>query len=108
MEARLAARRGGGRGWPLLIASAALGLCLLAGLACVGLQPGPGAWPMGFGHVMTVCGVAQLRPKVKLGVTWVSPFVSSALPPFHQPSTLCWTMRWLPVLPQRGQMLIPP
>lgn len=96
------------RGWALAAVVGVLVVCILSGVACVAAQPVMLQWPMGFGYVMSVCFVLRGPPQAQVGVEWVSPFISSALPPFGGPAAGCYVVPWLPLLPPRGAILFPP
>src|SRR5262245_3654889 len=94
--------------WALAVVSGVVVVCLLSCVVCVAAQPTIQQWPMGFGYTMTFCFVSMGPPKPQMGVKWVSPFISSALPPFGAVTSACYTTPYLPFLPQRGELLYPP
>jgi hypothetical protein len=84
-----------------------LALCLASSAVCVASQTLLLRLPLPFGSVMSVCGVFETRPVWRVGVWWMSPLLSSALPPFGGVSNGCLIVPWLPVLPQRGEVIVP-
>jgi hypothetical protein len=58
-----------------------------------------------FGYVMSFCGVFRTAPVLLFGVYWMSPFLSSVVPPFGGLGAGCLIVPWLPFLPQRGELI---
>jgi hypothetical protein len=96
------------RSWALAVVAGVLAVCILACAACAVSQPAMQRWPLGFGYVMSFCVVLQGPPQAQVGVRWVSPFISSAVPPFGGPANGCYMVPWLPFLPPRGAIVFPP
>ena len=91
----------------VIVMGVVLALCLAAGVGCAASQPYLVSNPLPFGYVVTFCGVTTATPRFQMGVGWASPYFSAALPPFGGPGAGCVTVPWLPILPQRGSLLIP-
>lgn len=84
-----------------------LALCLATSAVCVVSQRFMLSLPVPFGYLMSVCGVYRTQPTLQVGLTWASPFLSSVVPPYGGPAGGCFTVPWLPVLPQRGAVVVP-
>jgi hypothetical protein len=81
-------------------------MCLASTAVCVASPLVLPRLPMPFGTMMSVCAVFQSAPRFRLGVTWNSPFLSSAPPP-APPALRCTLIPWLPALSQRGAIIFP-
>jgi hypothetical protein len=81
----------------LFLASTAL--CIASPLVLLRLQ-------LPFGYMMGVCAVFQSAPRLQMGLTWTSPFFSAVFPT-PAPPIGCTIIPWLPVLPQRGELVFP-
>jgi hypothetical protein len=81
-------------------------MCLASMAVCVASPLVLPRLAMPFGTMMSVCAVYQSSPRFRMGVTWNSPFLSSAPPP-APPALGCTTVPWLPVLSQRGAIIFP-
>jgi hypothetical protein len=79
-------------------------MCLASTAICVAGPLVLPRLPMPFGTMMSVCAVFQAAPRFQIGVTWNSPFLSSAPPP-GPPSLACTIVPWLPALSQRGEII---
>lgn len=84
-----------------------LALCRATSAVCVGRQTFLTRLPLPFGCLMSVCGVYRTPPTLQIGLTWASPFFSSTIPPYGGPGGGGSTLPWLPVLPQRGSLVVP-
>jgi len=91
----------------VVVVGVVLALCLASSAVCVASQSFMLSLPLPFGYLMTMCGVFTTTPSFQMGLTWMSPFFSAAIPPFGGPGGGCLTVPWLPVLPQRGALLTP-
>jgi hypothetical protein len=80
-------------------------LCLASSAVCVAGQPLMLSGRLPFGYVMSVCVVFRTTPILQFGVFWMSPFLSSVVPPFGGVANGCLIVPWLPFLPQRGELL---
>jgi hypothetical protein len=87
-----------------------LALCLASSALCVAGQAlmGSAPLPLPFGYVTSVCVVRQTTPRVQIGVRWMSPLLSSVLPPYGGLANGCVIVPWLPGLPQQGALVGPP
>jgi hypothetical protein len=79
-------------------------MCLASTAVCVASPLVLPRLPLPFGTMMNVCAVFQFVPQIQIGVTWNSPFLSSAPPP-APPPLACTTVPWLPALSQRGSII---
>lgn len=95
------------RNYALLTMGVVLALCLATSAVCVASQSFMLSLPLPFGYLMSVCGVYRTQPQFQMGLTWASPFLSAAYPPYGGPGNGCLIVPWLPVLPQRGALLVP-
>ena len=84
-----------------------LAVCLAGSALCVLSQSLMTQLPVPFGYLMSVCGVYRTQPSFQMGLTFASPFLSSAYPPYGGPGHGCYLIPWLPVLPQRLALLVP-
>ena len=82
----------------------AFAMCFASTAVCVASPLVLPRLPMPFGTLMNVCAVFQSAPQIQIGVTWNSPFLSSAPPP-APPALACTTLPWLPALTQRGSII---
>jgi hypothetical protein len=82
-------------------------ICLASTALCVAGPLMLPRLPLPFGTIMGVCAAFQATPRLQVGVTWNSPFLSSA-PPQTTPAIACTTIPWLPMLPQRGAIIFSP
>jgi hypothetical protein len=90
--------------------SVVIGMALLIAV-CLGglvgvLSSSPAASSRQFGYVLDVCVGVITVPRFQVGVTWISPYMST-LPPVFLQNQACATVPWLPFLPQRGGFAFP-
>jgi hypothetical protein len=83
-------------------------LCLASSGVCVAGQSFMLGGRVLFGYVMSVCAVFQTTPALMFGVYWMSPFLSSVVPPFGGLGAGCLLVPWLPILSQRGELMYRP
>ncbi len=95
------------RNYLVVAVAVVLALSLASSAVCVTGPRFIARLPLPFGYLMSVCGVYRAQPQLQLGLTWASPFLSSMVPPYGGPGGGCYSLPWLPVLPQRGSLLIP-
>ena len=88
----------------LTIVGLVFAMCLASTAMCVASPLVLPRLPMPFGTMINVCGVFEAAPQIQIGVTWNSPFLSSAPPP-APPSLACTVVPWLPALTQRGSII---
>jgi hypothetical protein len=82
-------------------------LCLATSAVCVAGQSVALRLPLPFGYLMSVCAVFRTTPALQFGFFWMSPFLSSVVPPFGGVQAGCFIVPWLPILPQRGEFVYP-
>jgi hypothetical protein len=90
------------------LAIALMALCLCA-LTCASVAGFNGLRPrlsLPLGYVTHMCVGFNLQPRVQIGLSWISPYMSS-LPPVMLQNPYCALLPWLPVLPQRGGLALP-
>jgi hypothetical protein len=80
-------------------------LCLASSAVCTAGQALMLGGRLPFGYVMSVCVVFRTAPVLQFGVFWMSPYLSSVVPPFGGPAAGCLILPWLPFLPQRGEFM---
>ena len=92
-----------------LAAAAGIGLislCLGCGVMIGLFQVAPTAgWPIGY--VVDACVGVETTGRWQVGVWWIAPWLSS-MPPVYLPQHYCIWLPWLPILPLRGGLAIPP
>ena len=79
-------------------------MCLASTAVCVASPLVLPRLPMPFGTMLGVCAVFEAVPRIQVGVTWNSPFLSSAPPPAPR-SLACTIIPWLPAFSQRGSII---
>ena len=92
----------------IVVMAVVLAVCLASSAACVASQSQLLRLPLPFGYMMSVCGYARPAPARQMGIVWMSPYFSAAIPPFGGPANGCLIVPWLPILPQRGELVFPP
>jgi hypothetical protein len=92
---------------PVLVGTAfVVVLCLLWCGVTLAFQSAASRGRVGIGYSVEVCIGLTRPPRVRLGVTWISPYLSS-LPPVPLSNPVCTFVPWLPAVPLRGGFTIP-
>ena len=81
-----------------------LAVCMLYCVVAVAVPRGWSGGPMGY--VVEACVGTNALARFQVGVTWISPYMST-LPPVFLQNQACATVPWLPFLPQRGGFAFP-
>ncbi|HUS17802.1 MAG TPA: hypothetical protein VM536_22630 [Chloroflexia bacterium] len=92
----------------MVVVGVVLAMCLASTAVCVVSPLVLPRLPLPFGYMMSVCGFYTTTPRTRMGVYWISPFISSVHPLATASGQPCTVIPWLPALPQRGDFSFPP